>query len=145
MNLTSNGNIAVTIGDDCTGCTIGNGNDLIVFGASNSSIFVGNGNAITTGANCLSIDIGESNTITLGTGCVNLTFLNGCVFNTNTAPDGLRNTIFESGTNITATDFTTATFIKAAYNTTVFMNATPEAKLSYFDASNALTVDNVNA
>jgi hypothetical protein len=140
-----NGNTAVTIGDDCTGCTIGNGNDLIVFGASNSSIFVGNGNAITTGDSCLSIDIGESNTITLGTGCVKLTFLNGCVFNTNTAPNGLQNNIFESGTNITATDFTTATHIKAAYNTTVFMNATPAVKISYFDALNALTVDDVNA
>lgn len=140
-----NGNTAVTIGDDCTGCTIGNGNEPIVFGASNSNIFVGNGNTITTGAGCLSIDIGESNTITLGTGCVNLTFLNGCVFNTNTATDGLRNNIFESGTSISAVSFGTATFIKAAYNTTVFMNATPEAKLSYFNALNALTVVNVNA
>lgn len=158
-----NGNTAVTIGDDCIGCTIGNGNEPIVFGASNSNIFVGNGNVITIGASCLSIDIGESNTITLGekntnisigngnptitTGdnCTNLTFQNGCTFSGNTAPNGLQNNIFKSGTNITATDFTSATFIKAAYNTTVFMNATPAVKLSYFDASNALTVVNVNA
>jgi len=56
----------------------------------------------------------------------------------------LLNTTFENATSITATDFAAATHIKAAYNTTVFMNATPAVKLSYFDAANALTVDDVN-
>jgi hypothetical protein len=72
-----------------------------------------------------------------------LTFKNGCTF-TNTNATALINTTFENGSVVNGLDFAAATHIKAAYSKTVFMNATPAVKLSYFDAADALTVDDVN-
>ena len=108
--------------------------------------FIGNHNSqVTIGNTCSGISIGEKNgTITLGAGCQNLTFKNGCTF-TNTNATALKNTTFENGSVVNGLDFAAATHIKAAYSKTVFMNATPAAQLSYFNAANALTVVNVNA
>lgn len=122
-------NTIVTLGDNCTGISIGEKNGTITLGATNTDISIGNGNP----------------TITTGDNCTNLTFQNGCTFSGNTAVNGLQNCLFESGTSITATDFAAATFIKAAYNTTVFENSASVVMLRYFDAANALTVANVNA
>jgi hypothetical protein len=135
-----------TIGNGFKYNTIGN-NSKVSAGINCQGNYIGDYNTqVTLGDNCTGISIGEKNdAITLGVSCTNLTFQNGCAFNTNTAATGLQNCLFESGTSITGVDFTLATHIKAAYNKTVFMNATPAVKLSYFDAANVLTVTDVNA
>jgi hypothetical protein len=156
-----NGN-SVTTGAGCNGVTIHNDNG-VVLGTNANGVFFGDGNAVSGSNNTIvafnvgdrntlvlndgliGIQIGNNNAITLAASCQRLTFKNGITFTTNTNASALLDTTFENGVSVTGIDFAAATHIKAAYNTTVFNNATPAAKLSYFDASNALTVDNVNA
>ena len=143
-----------TIGSDFSSNTIGRGFYSNTIG-NNSKVSAGincQGNSIgdyntqvTLGDNCTGISIGEkNNAITLGASCTNLTFQNGCAFNTNTAATGLQNCLFESGTSITGVDFTSSTHIKATYNKRVFTNASSVVRLSYFNAADTLTVVNVN-
>jgi len=134
-----------TIGSDFSYNTIGN-NSIVSAGINCQGNSIGDYNTqVTLGDNCTGISIGEKNdAITLGASCTNLTFQNGCAFNTNTAATGLQNCLFESGTSITGVDFTLATHIKATYNKRVFTNASSVVRLSYFNASDTLTVVNVN-
>jgi len=134
-----------TIGNDFSYNSIGN-NSIVSAGINCQGNYIGDYNTqVTLGDNCTGISIGEKNdAITLGASCTNLTFQNGCAFNTNTDATGLQNCLFESGTSITGVDFTSSTHIKATYNKRVFTNASSVVRLSYFNAADTLTVVNVN-
>jgi hypothetical protein len=45
---------------------------------------------------------------------------------------------------VSGTDFTTATHVYNSYNCTIFQNATPTLRLSYFDTLDNLVITNIN-
>lgn len=65
------------------------------------------------------------------------------VFTNNTIGDYFRYNV--SNTEIDKIDFTTATHVYGTYNCTLFENAGGTKVLSFFDASNILTITNINS
>ena len=57
--------------------------------------------------------------------------------------DNFKNNIFEIGTN--GLDYIAATHVYQNYNCTVFLNAAPTESLSYYDATNTLTITAPNS
>lgn len=148
----------ISLHDNNTYFNVGTGNG-ITLNDSNDYFIVGIGNTITgtdfntkntmKNANALSFtnnlennNFGNSNLLTLPASTTRNTFLDG---NSNaTFSAALDNNYFGNGT-ANGANFAAATHVYNAYQCTLFNNATPANKLSYFSALNVLTVVNVNA
>lgn len=57
--------------------------------------------------------------------------------------DDFRCNIIERGADISAVDFTTSSFVKSDYTCTIFRNSNGDNRLSYYNASDALSVNDI--
>lgn len=127
---------SITFGDECNNITFGNSCSSIIFGKSCYSITFGNGcYSITFGNICHSITfVNSCGIITLGNICSNITFGNNAM-----------QIILENSIDLNSVDFSSATHIYADYSKTIFKRSDGTNRLRYFNASDTLTIVNVNA
>lgn len=157
-SISSGNSNSIAFADLNTSFSIGDRNN-ITLNNSNDNFIVGNSNAITgndfntkntfKNANGILLNnnsennnFGNSNLLTIPTSSTFNTFLDSNSNVTFNAP--LQNNYFGNGT-ASAANFAGATHVYAAYQCTLFNNATPANRLSYFSAIDVLTIVNVNA